>query len=272
MIAPIAISSLFAATASILVPATRVVHDVDCFIPPVGSSLLHDLHVWMLGNDLFDTVGPQYGGQGRNVTHHDDDVALIVQQAGNLLALELTRHVLVRADIEDRLPRLQWLKGLSIDVDQRDASARISVVIFGVAALSTGLTTTASTFWATKVCIVAARMEGARRGVGTRGQASYRYPDECRIWREFRRPGRAAWHAELLRKRGVTVVNIDNGFGAACAADDILRLASGGLKQTFLGPALGTESGRASLKNHDANSPGESPRLYRLPATHQGSR
>ena len=25
---------------------------------------------------------------------------------------------------------------------------------------------------------------------------------------------------------GVTVVNIDNGFGAACAADDILRLAS----------------------------------------------
>jgi len=26
---------------------------------------------------------------------------------------------------------------------------------------------------------------------------------------------------------GVTVVNIDNGFGAACAADDILRLAAG---------------------------------------------
>lgn len=26
---------------------------------------------------------------------------------------------------------------------------------------------------------------------------------------------------------GVTVVNIDNGFGAACAADDILRLVSG---------------------------------------------
>jgi NCAIR mutase (PurE)-related protein len=24
----------------------------------------------------------------------------------------------------------------------------------------------------------------------------------------------------------VTVVNIDNGFGAACAADDILRLAA----------------------------------------------
>jgi len=26
---------------------------------------------------------------------------------------------------------------------------------------------------------------------------------------------------------GVTVVNIDNGFGAACAADDILRLSDG---------------------------------------------
>jgi NCAIR mutase (PurE)-related protein len=25
---------------------------------------------------------------------------------------------------------------------------------------------------------------------------------------------------------GVTVVNIDNGFGAACAADDVLRLAA----------------------------------------------
>jgi pyridinium-3,5-biscarboxylic acid mononucleotide synthase len=29
---------------------------------------------------------------------------------------------------------------------------------------------------------------------------------------------------------GITVVNIDNGFGAACAADAILRLASGGNK------------------------------------------
>lgn len=30
---------------------------------------------------------------------------------------------------------------------------------------------------------------------------------------------------------GVTVVNIDNGFGAACAADDILRLAEGSREQ-----------------------------------------
>ena len=53
-------------------------------------------------------------------------------------------------------------------------------------------------------------------------QPGHRRADERRLRRELRRPRRAAGDAQLLR-RGVTVVNIDNGFGAGYFAHLVNR-------------------------------------------------
>ena len=78
------------------------------------------------------------------------------------------------------------------------------------------------------VLIVAAGMEGALPGVvsGLVDKPVIAVPTSVGYGASF--GGLAALLGMLnCCGSGVTVVNIDNGFGAACAADDILRLASG---------------------------------------------
>ena len=77
------------------------------------------------------------------------------------------------------------------------------------------------------VLIVAAGMEGALPGVvsGLVDKPVIAVPTSVGYGASF--GGLAALLGMLnCCGSGVTVVNIDNGFGAACAADDILRLAS----------------------------------------------
>lgn len=77
------------------------------------------------------------------------------------------------------------------------------------------------------VVIVAAGMEGALPSVvaGLVDRPVIAVPTSVGYGASF--GGLAALLGMLNSCRsGVTVVNIDNGFGAACAADDILRLAS----------------------------------------------
>ena len=77
------------------------------------------------------------------------------------------------------------------------------------------------------VLIVAAGMEGALPGVvsGLVDKPLIAVPTSVGYGASF--GGLAALLGMLnCCGSGVTVVNIDNGFGAACAADDILRLAS----------------------------------------------
>jgi pyridinium-3,5-biscarboxylic acid mononucleotide synthase len=77
------------------------------------------------------------------------------------------------------------------------------------------------------VLIVAAGMEGALPGVvsGLVDKPLIAVPTSVGYGASF---GGLAALLSMLNScgSGVTVVNIDNGFGAACAADDILRLAS----------------------------------------------
>ena len=47
----------------------------------------------MLGDDFLYALGTQNGGLGRKFANHDDEVALVVQQFGDRLTLELARHV-----------------------------------------------------------------------------------------------------------------------------------------------------------------------------------
>ena len=78
------------------------------------------------------------------------------------------------------------------------------------------------------VLIVAAGMEGALPGVvsGLVDKPLIAVPTSVGYGASF--GGLAALLGMLnCCGSGVTVVNIDNGFGAACAADDILRLVSG---------------------------------------------
>lgn len=78
------------------------------------------------------------------------------------------------------------------------------------------------------VLIVAAGMEGALPGVvsGLVDKPVIAVPTSVGYGASF--GGLAALLGMLnCCGSGVTVVNIDNGFGAACAADDILRLVSG---------------------------------------------
>lgn len=77
------------------------------------------------------------------------------------------------------------------------------------------------------VLIVAAGMEGALPGVvsGLVDKPVIAVPTSVGYGASF--AGLAALLGMLnCCGSGVTVVNIDNGFGAACAADDILRLAT----------------------------------------------
>ena len=77
------------------------------------------------------------------------------------------------------------------------------------------------------VLIVAAGMEGALPGVvsGLVNKPVIAVPTSVGYGASF--GGLAALLGMLnCCGSGVTVVNIDNGFGAACAADDILRLAT----------------------------------------------
>jgi NCAIR mutase (PurE)-related protein len=77
------------------------------------------------------------------------------------------------------------------------------------------------------VLIVAAGMEGALPGIvsGLVERPLIAVPTSIGYGANF--AGLAALLGMLnCCGSGVTVVNIDNGFGAACAADDILRLAS----------------------------------------------
>lgn len=77
------------------------------------------------------------------------------------------------------------------------------------------------------VLIVAAGMEGALPGIvsGLVERPLIAVPTSIGYGANF--GGLAALLGMLnCCGSGVTVVNIDNGFGAACAADDILRLAS----------------------------------------------
>jgi NCAIR mutase (PurE)-related protein len=77
------------------------------------------------------------------------------------------------------------------------------------------------------VLIVAAGMEGALPGVvsGLVDKPLIAVPTSAGYGASF--GGLAALLGMLnCCGSGVTVVNIDNGFGAACAADDILRLVS----------------------------------------------
>ncbi len=77
------------------------------------------------------------------------------------------------------------------------------------------------------VLIVVAGMEGALPGVvaGLVDKPVIAVPTSVGYGASF--GGMAAMLGMLnCCGSGVTVVNIDNGFGAACAADDILRLAS----------------------------------------------
>ena len=77
------------------------------------------------------------------------------------------------------------------------------------------------------VLIVAAGMEGALPGVvaGLVDKPVIALPTSVGYGASF--SGLAALLGMLnCCGSGVTVVNIDNGFGAACAADDILRLAA----------------------------------------------
>jgi pyridinium-3,5-biscarboxylic acid mononucleotide synthase len=82
------------------------------------------------------------------------------------------------------------------------------------------------------VLIVAAGMEGALPGVvaGLVDKPVIAVPTSVGYGASF--AGLAALLGMLnCCGSGVTVVNIDNGFGAACAADDILRLAGSGQGQ-----------------------------------------
>lgn len=78
------------------------------------------------------------------------------------------------------------------------------------------------------VVIVVAGMEGALPGVvgGLIDRPVIAVPTSVGYGASF--GGLAALLGMLNSCRsGISVVNIDNGFGAACAADDILRLAAG---------------------------------------------
>jgi pyridinium-3,5-biscarboxylic acid mononucleotide synthase len=100
------------------------------------------------------------------------------------------------------------------------------IVDVGVAGLHRLLTET-SRLRSCGVLIVAAGMEGALPGVvaGLVDKPVIALPTSVGYGASF--SGLAALLGMLnCCGSGVTVVNIDNGFGAACAADDILRLAA----------------------------------------------
>jgi pyridinium-3,5-biscarboxylic acid mononucleotide synthase len=100
------------------------------------------------------------------------------------------------------------------------------IVDVGVAGLHRLLTET-NRLRSCGVLIVAAGMEGALPGVvaGLVDKPVIALPTSVGYGASF--SGLAALLGMLnCCGSGVTVVNIDNGFGAACAADDILRLAA----------------------------------------------
>ena len=73
--------------------------------------------------------------------------------------------------------------------------------------------------------IVVAGMEGA---LAKRCRRPLPAPDFCRphfnrLWRFKRRQGGSRWHAGQLRP-GISCLNIDNGYGAACAAARVVNL------------------------------------------------
>ena len=78
------------------------------------------------------------------------------------------------------------------------------------------------------VVIVVAGMEGALPSVvaGLVSQAGDRRADQRGLWRELRRAGGLLGMLNSCAS-GVTVVNIDNGFGAGYAASQINALAAG---------------------------------------------